>query len=164
MPKVTHTIYTNKGMNNKDGCYFCSNMRKDPKGGMMADYKLSIWDVKTASTKTEWMSYMVNFVQREYNNDISIFSKDSVYGDIYVRDELGTSIFRAMDYSQTASTSRGLAVESYGRLSCHGSQAELPQEESPSKYLSVSTWKAYPDWSAGRMSHPRASTSNAIAI
>lgn len=119
--EISHTILTDRGMNNKNGCFFCSNMRKDPKGGMMADYKLSALDVRESGETTEWMSQMRKFVQREYNNDINVFSKDD-NGDIYIRDELGTNIFRAINYSQTAGWSKGLEVDVNNEVVYAGSQ------------------------------------------
>jgi len=91
-------------------------MRKDPKGGVMADYSLSNVAKKVAGTITANLETMRNWAEREYGNNTTIFGKGSSNGHIYAINEIGSHSFQAMDYSKSAGWARGLAVDPYGEL------------------------------------------------
>lgn len=117
MPQITQTIKTDKGMNNKDGAFFCSNMRADPKGGVMADYSLTNIVTDVASSATDNLKKITGFVQRTYvttsipEGDISVWGKCDSTGDLFVADAASTKFFRANDYLQTGGFARGIAVD-----------------------------------------------------
>ena len=109
------TLHPTRGMNNKGLCYFCSNFRKDPKGGMGADYSLTNYFVRTAETTTADLSLIKKFVQREYSNDITVFAKNST-GDIYALDDVSNKIFRCHNNSKTAGWAKGLMIDTQQEL------------------------------------------------
>lgn len=117
MPQITQTIKTDKGMNNKDGAFFCSNMRVDPKGGIIADYSLVSLSVATASTISAGLKKITGFVQRSYKStrepagDISVWGKCNSTGDLFMADIASSNFFRAHNYEQTGSVSRGIAID-----------------------------------------------------
>ncbi len=112
-----HTIKTNRGINNKGGAFFSSNFRADPKGGVLSDYYLTNVSTATASTISENLKKMTGFVQREIistavpSGEITIWGKCNTTGDLWAAAVTSNNFFRAHDYEQTASASRGIAVD-----------------------------------------------------
>jgi hypothetical protein len=61
----THILKFSKGIKNKGGSYFTSNMRKSPDGiGLISDYNLSNSFVHTAGATSEWLYDIRNWVEK----------------------------------------------------------------------------------------------------
>ncbi len=114
------TLRPQRGITNKGLCYFSSNFKKDPRGGMVGDYALSNVAVRTASTTTALLGLITQFVEKKdaYGTGSTVFGKvgGTGNGHLMATDLASDSFFRTSDYSQTPGFARGLAMDTEGEL------------------------------------------------
>jgi hypothetical protein len=116
----TDTIRLNRGIN-KDGAYWCQNIRPANEDGVLAGISMSNLATRTANTKTSELGQILNFTQIGGELNATIFGKDNA-GDIYVMSYAGGAVTKAMDYSQTPGLSEGLMIDTNNNMVYTGSQ------------------------------------------
>ena len=118
------TLKPQRGITNKGLCYFCSNFKKDPRGGMVGDYALSNVAVRTASTTTALLGLITQFVEKKdaYGTESTIFGKSGSGGHLTATDLASNAFFRTSEYSKTVGFARGLAMDTEGELIYTGNQ------------------------------------------
>ena len=114
MSNVSHLIKTDSGIR-KNGAYFCMNMRKGANGGMLSDYSMTNFATKTASSRTANLATMLEWAERQYGTDVTIFGKDSS-GQLFAIDASGFTTHQCLVNSQTHGEARGIVTDPYNEI------------------------------------------------
>jgi hypothetical protein len=111
-----HIIKCNKGIKNKGGAFWCSNMRKNPIGGILADYRTINVAVRTASTPTSALYIAKNWAEQTIGGAYYYWMKEdggTKVLNVYVQ-SMGR-LFKAHVNAQTDG-GNGLLVDFAGQL------------------------------------------------
>lgn len=121
MATYVDTIPLKRGIN-KDGAYWCQNIRPAGDDGVLAGISLVNGSVRETGTPTDTLRPIVSFIQVGGSYPFGRVVGRDTLGDIYFMPFTGVNAVKAMTYSKTIGSAEGFMMDTNGTIVYTGSR------------------------------------------